>query len=232
VLLYYITDRTQFEGPEARQRELLLQSIARAGKAGVDFLQLREKDLTARDLEHLANEAVGIVKQAREDGSRTKLLINSRIDVAIAAGADGVHLRADDMNAGDARALFAKCGVMKPTIGVSCHSADAVALAESHGADFAIVGPVFEKRGFGAATSGLQLLRNSCDRPAIAGAKMPVLALGGVTLGNAASCMDAGASGIAAIRLFQSEEVEQRVAQLRAIAKPLAKERPAYPYGK
>jgi thiamine-phosphate pyrophosphorylase len=231
VLLYYITDRTLFSGSDAERQAQLLRAIEAAARAGVDFIQLREKDLTARDFEGLANRAVGIIEQAREDGSRTKLLINSRVDVAIAVGADGVHLRSDDIPAGDTRTVFAKAGIAKPVVGVSCHTPEEVALAESQGADFAVFGPVFEKGGKGAV-NGLEDLRIACDRPAIAGAKMPVLALGGVTMANAAACIDAGASGIAAIRLFQSEDVAKRVIQLRAIQKPLSKERPAYPYGK
>lgn len=228
MLLYYITDRSLFPGTEPSKREQLLRAISRAAKAGVELIQLREKDLTARELELLAKQAMETVRSA---GSSTKVLINSRIDVAIACGADGVHLRSDDINAGDARVIFSKAGITKPIIGVSCHTPEDVALAESHGADFAVFGPIFEKNG-AAATDGLQQLRAACGRPAVAGAKMKVFALGGVTLSNASACMHAGVDGIAGIRLFQSEDVVARVMQLRQMAKPPSKERPAYPYGK
>jgi thiamine-phosphate pyrophosphorylase len=231
VLLYYITDRSLFAGSEDQRRKLVLGAVQMAAYGGIDFIQLREKDLSSRELERLAGEAVGIVEQARSDGSSTKLLINSRTDIAIAVGADGVHLRSDDINASDARAIFGKAGIAKPIIGVSCHTPEEVALAESHGADFAVFGPVFEKNGM-VASNGLEELRRACARPAVSGNRMKVFALGGVTLANASACIEAGTDGIAGIRLFQAEDVAERVAQLREIAKPLSKERPAYPYGK
>lgn len=231
MLLYYITDRHQFPGDEAAKRQRLLEAISAAARAEVDYIQLREKDLTTRELEALSGEAVAAVAKVREGGSKTKLLINSRTDVAIAIGAEGVHLRADDISAGDARAVFAKCGVAKPVIGVSCHTEEEVALAESQGADFAVFGPVFEKEG-SAAHAGLERLKAACARPPIAGAKMPVLALGGVTLANAAACLDAGADGIAGIRLFQSGDVAETVKALRAMRSSKGFASPAYPYGK
>jgi len=91
VLLYYITDRKQFPSPEPRQRELLLAKITEAARAGVDYIQLREKDLPGRELESLARDAVRICRETRNEQQETKLLINSRSDVALAAGADGVH---------------------------------------------------------------------------------------------------------------------------------------------
>lgn len=231
MLLYYITDRTRFAGDEVERREQVLAAIARAASAGVDYIQLREKDLTARELEELAREAVSAVGKAREQGSKAQLLINSRTDVAIAAGADGVHLRAADLSAGDARVVFAKCGVTKPIVGQSCHTPEEVALAESHGADFAVFGPVFEKDGKENA-AGLGALRKACARPAIPGARMPVLALGGVTLANASACLDAGADGIAAIRLFQSDDVTETVKHLRAMKLTKGTTSHAYPYGR
>src|ERR1039458_9381674 len=90
-LLYYITDRSQFRCDECARRRDLLGKIAEAARAGVDYIQLREKDLRTRELEMLAREVVAIV---RENSSLTRLLINSRTDVALAAGADGVHLLA------------------------------------------------------------------------------------------------------------------------------------------
>ena len=215
----YITDRRQFPGSPAQQRERLLAKIAEASRAGVDLVQLREKDLAARDLEVLAREAVATV---RENGgaNRTRLLINSRVDVAIAAGADGVHLRADDIAASEARVIFSKAGVHAPMIGVSCHSLSEVRLAESHGANFAVFGPVFEKSG--APGQGLEALRAVCGKvpargveAAVPAGTMPVLALGGVTLENAAACLDAGAAGVAAIRLFQENEIARVVEKLK-----------------
>ena len=217
MLLYYITDRTQFPGDESARQEALLARIAEAARWGVDYIQLREKDLSARELESLAKRAVGAV---RTNSSATKLFINSRLDVAIAAGADGVHLRSHgDLAASDARVIFAKCGVHDPIIACSCHTLEEVALAESHGADFAVFAPVFEKDGVRAA--GLEGLRAVCRREMSASSKMPVLALGGVTAKNAAACIEAGAAGVAGIRLFQSGDIGKAVATLRRLGTSL-----------
>jgi thiamine-phosphate pyrophosphorylase len=225
VLLYYITDRTQFPGPEAQRRSRLLEKIAEASHAGVDYIQLREKDLSARDLESLAREAARLCRETRNEKRKTRLLINHRGDIALAAGADGVHLRSDDISAADARALLSrneKRETNRFLIAVSCHSSAEVALAESQGADFAVFAPVFEKSG--RAGAGLEALRQVCDRAVPPDPKveaglvhsMPVLALGGVTLENARACFQAGAAGIAAIRLFQENDVARVVAALRA----------------
>src|SRR5262249_41224727 len=156
-----------------------------------------------RELEMLAFELV----KALKGFPRARVLVNSRTDVAIAAGADGVHLPANDLPASEARAIFAKAGVKQPIIGASCHSAAEIGKAESHGADFAVFGPVFEKEGKEISAAGLTALREACNRPPAAAARMPVLALGGVTLENASLCLACGADGIAAIRLFQRQAV-------------------------
>ena len=110
----------------------------------MDFIQLREKDLSAGELEALARDAVRTV---RENSSRTRLLINSRTDVAIACGADGVHLRSDDVLPGEVRAAWIHSLVAMPMISVSCHSPAEVARAAAEAADLAVFAPVFEKRG-------------------------------------------------------------------------------------
>ncbi len=180
----------------------------------MDHIQLREKDLSARELESLAIRAAA---EVRKSNSTTKLLINSRVDVAIAAGADGIHLRSrGDLAPSDARVIFAKCGMNRATIAASCHSLNEVALAESHGADFAVFAPVFEKNGGGGV--GVEVLRRIAQREIAASSRMPVLALGGVTLENAAACIEAGAAGIAGIRLFQSGEIGKTIAALRKLA--------------
>lgn len=193
----------------------------------MDYIQLREKDLPIRELEKLARKAVA---QVQKNGSDTKLLINSRSDVAIAAGADGVHLRSQgDLAASDARVIFAESGIQDAVIACSCHTLEEVALAESHGADFAVFGPVFEKNGSGAA--GLDELKKICRREAAASSRMPVLALGGVTAENAVSCIEAGAAGIAGIRLFQSEEISKTTSALRKFgASPTARLNLRHPY--
>jgi thiamine-phosphate pyrophosphorylase len=208
-LLYYITDRRQFPGDAQEQERRLLEKIAECAAAGVDLVQLREKDLSARALEELALKAMAVLA-----GSQTRLLINSRTDVALACGAHGVHLPANDLAASDARAIFAQAGVSERVIGVSTHSAAAVASAEAHGADFAVFGPVFEKSG-SMNREGLEQLRQICHRAEAAQPPMPVFALGGITLENAPRCVAAGAAGIAAIRLFQENEVPAIVKKLR-----------------
>jgi thiamine-phosphate diphosphorylase len=210
VLLYYITDAQQFSPDTAPAHSRLLDNIAEAARCGIDYIQIRERHLSARDLEKLALRALDAV---RRSGTSTKLLINSRLDVAIATGADGVHLRANrdsELSASEARTIFHKAGVTKPIIAASCHTLEDIYSAEAHGADFVVFGPVFGKvfARPGAHTEalpgvGLDELRRACRREAAASSRMPVLALGGVTLANAQSCLDNGAAGIAAIRLFQ-----------------------------
>ena len=210
--LYYITDRRQFPGDAQEQEQHLLAKIAECAAAGVEYIQLREKDLNIRALENLALKAMAAL-----GGSRTRLLINSRTDVALACGAHGVHLPANDLAASEARSVFARAGKSAPVIGVSAHSLSEVASAEAHGASFAVFAPVFEKSG-SANREGLEELRRICHRAEAAQPPMPVLALGGVTPENAQQCAAAGAAGIAAIRLFQQNNVDAIVKKLREAA--------------
>jgi thiamine-phosphate pyrophosphorylase len=219
-LLYYITDRTAFPGHELSRRRLLLAKISEAARAGVDYIQLREKDLPTRDLESLAREAVSVVQKAGKlaTGNRqlaTALLINSRTDVALAVQADGVHLRSDDLSPHEVRTVW-QCGAgaparatspRDPLIAVSCHSPAEVAQAAASAATFAVFAPVFEKKD--ARPAGLNLLHEACQT------NIPVLALGGITLDNAHACLAAGASGIAAIRLFQQDDIAEVSRRLR-----------------
>jgi thiamine-phosphate pyrophosphorylase len=215
VLLYYITDRSQFPGDESFRRRALLDKIAEAAACGVDFIQLREKDLPARELESLARAAVRIIQDNSgpgNQGPKTRLLVNSRVDVAIACGADGVHLRSDDIFPRDVRSVWAAAhGDSLPIVAVSCHTSADVIGAASDRADFAVFAPVFEKKdapGFPAA--GLTALHEACQQ------NIPVLALGGINLANARSCIEAGAAGVAGIRLFQESEIAEVVRVLPA----------------
>lgn len=209
MILYYITDRKQLPGDETSCRGELLEKIDEAAKAGVDFIQLREKDLPIRELEQLAREAAARVEEARRQGSRTKLLINSRSDVALACGADGVHLTSNDISAGDVRAFWMHSRAQAPLITVSCHSIEEVRMAGSQGADFALLAPIFGKQATGDTGIGLAALKKARR------AGLPVLALGGVTRKNAASCIRAGAVGIAGIRIFQENSARAVVGELR-----------------
>jgi thiamine-phosphate pyrophosphorylase len=234
-LLYYITDRTAFAADEPTRRRLLLAKISEAARANVDYIQLREKDLPTRDLESLAREAVTVIAQLRTEKRelRTALLINSRTDVAIAVGAEGVHLRSDDISPNDITAIWGKTPAgtaalgcpaeqsaaptepgdkkissQPPIVGVSCHAPEEVRQAEQNGAAFAVFAPVFEKKY--ATAAGLNLLHEVCQT------NIPVLALGGITLSNARSCLAAGAAGIAAIRLFQENNIAEAAQKLRS----------------
>lgn len=214
-ILYYITDRRAFQGDSSAQRESLLAKVSEAARAGADYIQLRERDLTIHELEDLAFAARNRIDDVRMDDPvpRTNLLINGRADVAIAAGADGVHLPANDLNLIEVRNLWKKHLSGEPgnlTISVSCHTLEDVARAEASGADLAIFAPVFEKKDApGTRPTGLAALRQACQH------KIPVIALGGVTLENADACLDAGAAGIAGIRLFQERDIDEIVAHVR-----------------
>ncbi|HMK30003.1 MAG TPA: thiamine phosphate synthase [Terriglobales bacterium] len=215
MLLYYITDRQQLGHDEGERRRRLLGKIEEAACAGVDYIQLRERDLTTRELETLAREVVEVVRSCR---GTTRLLVNSRTDVAIAVGAAGVHLRSEDVSPADVRGVFEQAGLERPVVAVSCHSLADVEAAEVAEADFVVFGPVFGKMG-STAVAGTEALRAVCHRGANSGASrpIPVVALGGVTLQNAAACLAAGAAGVAAIRMFQENEVARVVGALREL---------------
>ncbi len=221
-LLYYITDRSQFRGDEHARRRALLAKVAEAACASVDYIQLREKDLSTRELEILARDALSAVRNSTPLGTenrelKTRLLVNFRTDVALAAGADGVHLRADDIAPHEVRHVLEVSPHRPLTTGhflvaSSCHTAADVLRAESEKADFAVFAPVFGKRGTaGTPPAGLAALHEACR------AKIRILALGGVTIENAASCLNAGASGVAGIRMFQENKIEDVVRALRAL---------------
>jgi len=219
-LLYYITDRTYFSGDEAERRRKLLAKISEAAACGVDFIQLREKDLSTRELERLAYQALEAIGH-REPGNQkpeTRLLINSRSDLALAVGADGVHLRSQDISPSDARNIrrISKDQNLKEGIwivAVSCHSEAEVLLAAAEAADFVVLAPVFAKaageKNYGSTPTGLEALRRACRH------RVPVLALGGVTMENARSCFDTGAAGIAGIRIFQENDISEVVRRVR-----------------
>ncbi len=219
-LLYYITDRKAFGADEPTRCHRLLDKIEEAASHGVDYIQLREKDLATRELESLAREAISLVLSVRTQNRelRTVFLINSRTDVALAVGAHGVHHTAADVSPAEVRAAWnhrtaaaARDSIQSnPIISVSCHSLEEVSRAVEDSATLAVFAPVFEKKDAPeSAPTGLNALREACR------ASIPVLALGGITLQNAESCLNAGAAGVAAIRLFQENEIGTVVRQLR-----------------
>ncbi len=210
MLLYYITDRSQFPGDEAARRSRLLATIAQAVRSGVDYIQIREKDLSPRELETLVIEICG--PRTGNKKRKSVLLVNSRTDIALSGGADGVHLRSHDISPMEVRKIWTASGASahaRVTVSVSCHSASEVAAAAAQGVDFAVFGPVFEKKAVAdIRPAGLDRLRQACRE------KIPVLALGGITVENASACMLAGAAGIAGIRLFQQNAIDKVVGRL------------------
>jgi thiamine-phosphate pyrophosphorylase len=206
-LVCYVTDRRAFGPDESQAIARLLQVVAQAAAAGVDAIQLREKDLSGRALLELATEAV-----ARAGNAKT--LVNDRVDVALAAAATGVHLGGESVPVADV-VRFRAAGSTPAgfLIGRSCHSLEEVLAAERAGADYAFFGPVFatpSKARFGAP-QGPEALAEVCRR-----ARIAVVAIGGVTLENARACLSAGAAGVAAIRLFQeSEDLSEIVNRLK-----------------
>jgi thiamine-phosphate pyrophosphorylase len=201
--LYYITDRTQLNSLT------LDASIERAIAAGVDWVQIREKDLAARPLWGHTERAV---HQARQQGS-SRVMVNDRLDVALAAQTDGVHLGTRSMAVDAVRRLAPP----ELIVGVSCHSLEEARAAEIGGADYILLGPIFEtpsKLQYGPPL-GLGKLRQVTMEITI-----PVFALGGINIDRVTACRENGAAGIAGIRLFQdSDSIAELVGNLREKAR-------------
>jgi thiamine-phosphate pyrophosphorylase len=191
-IVCYVTDRKSLG--EGDGGEGVLDKIRAAAAAGVDWVQIREKDLCGRDLLALAREAV-----AGEGAAQ--VIVNDRLDVALAAGAAGVHLGRESLGARDVvRWCRGGNAAAEFVVGVSCHSLQEAREAESAGANYIFFGPVFDtpsKRGMGEPRGVARLAE---IRGSVA---IPVVAIGGVSEQNAADCIRAGAAGIAAIRMFQ-----------------------------
>lgn len=195
-------------GTAEEQTRLLLRIMEEAADAGVDWIQIREKDLSGRHLMQLASETV------RRVAKSCRILVNDRLDVAIAAGAGGVHLGEQSITVEQARRFWGKRNASSAfLVGASTHSLQSAQAAQQAGADYVIFGSVFatpSKAAFGAP-QGMDRLTSVCEDVSI-----PVLAIGGITLENAGECARAGAAGVAAIRLFQeASDVKAVVRALR-----------------
>jgi len=165
-----------------------LDVVARNLAVGVEWIQIRDKDLSARALFELVTAAMKL-----PNPHASKIIVNTRADVAIAAGAAGVHLPSGS----PAARFWRQPGFM---IGVSCHNLEELRRAEAEGADYAVFGPVFTPLSKSSVLEprGLEGLAQAADA-----VRIPVLALGGVTPENTAACIAAGAAGIAGISLFE-----------------------------
>lgn len=209
-IVCYVTDRKSFRAPDPV--DALAGKIHTAAKAGADWVQIREKDLPARTLLELVSGAVRLAPRS------TRVIVNDRLDVAIAAKATGVHLGRESLPArGAVRWCESGHAPVDFLIGCSCHNLAEAQAAENDGAGYIIFGSVFDtpsKRSFGPP-QGVERLNEVC-----CAVEIPVIAIGGVTEENARECARAGAAGIAAIRLFQEESNEvvlaKRVARIHA----------------
>lgn len=220
-ILCYVTDGRALEAaripsdslpgkPAPLRAHTLHDSIRRAAAAGAGWIQIREKDLDSRSLVELARFAIA---ETRENSAR--VLVNDRLDVALAANAAGVHLGEKSLPVEIVTEWRRSSGRLDFLIGVSCHSLEFARAAERGGADYIFFGPVFatpSKAAFGAP-QGTERLREVC-----ASVGIPVVAIGGVNVENARACIAAGAAGIAAIRLFQdARNADELAAQLKAM---------------
>jgi len=202
-ILYLITRGATTEGTtrDAPEFASILHQVSAAVAAGINLIQIREKQLTARVLFELVERATYLTR-----GTNTRVLVNDRTDVAVGAGADGVHLTTQSLDAAMIRKTFGK----EVLIGSSTHSLAEARFAQEQGADFIVFGPVFEtqsKKSFGPP-AGLEKFADVARELR----DFPVLALGGISVANAQDCFAAGAQGIAGISLFSNPQTLRQTA--------------------
>lgn len=214
-LICLVTDRRRL-APNADGRngcDRLVNLVGAASRAGVDLIQIRERDLEARDLSKLVEKCMVEV-----EGTGSRILVNDRTDVAVTAAADGVHLRSDSIDASSVRSLVPPGFV----VGRSIHTAaEAVGVARQGSLDYLILGTIFPSP---SKTPAHPLTSLDELRRASAGGSVPVLAIGGITLERAEEVVKAGAAGVAAIGLFIppsgcafDRHLETCVARLRGV---------------
>jgi thiamine-phosphate pyrophosphorylase len=202
VLRYAITDRAAYGGSPAYRLDSVVRESARWAAEGIEFVQIREKDLAAGELAELTGRVLAAVRGA---GSGTQVLVNSRADVAVATGADGVHLTgaAGELSPEQIRTIYRAAGRSNPVVSISCHTVEDVQRAAACGVEAILFGPVFGKTIEGVQVVmglGLESLRQACE----AAVNTPVYALGGVALERAHECLSHGATGVAGIRFFSN----------------------------
>jgi thiamine-phosphate pyrophosphorylase len=218
-ILCYVTDRRSLSATAVATHSALVEKIAAVSAAGIDWVQIREKDLPGLQLAVLTREAV-----ARRSGAR--IIVNDRLDVAVAESAGGVHLGEASLPVADVakwvtrsesgvvvsdHGAASQCPIAASGdffVGASCHSLKGAKAAVRDGADYIFFGPVFatpSKAKFGEP-QGMKKLAEVCSAVSV-----PVIAIGGITIDNASECISAGAAGIAAIRLFQDAAEPARV---------------------
>jgi thiamine-phosphate pyrophosphorylase len=207
MLLYAITDQRLLPGNELERWDALAARARGWVRGEVDYIQIREKDLAAGELLALSRKIVAAV---RETGSGTRVLVNGPAEIALEAGADGVHLTssAPAEAAGEARSVYRRAG-REPIVSRACHSVEEIRAAGDM--SLIVFAPVFEKvdTPAGEAAAGQRLVGQGLDALGEAcrtAGPVPVVALGGVTAANAAECVRAGAAGVAGIRLFLGDE--------------------------
>lgn len=216
-IVCYVSDRKARSGPAGSSE--LLHTIMAAATAGVDWIQIREKDLGTTDFLQLSRQAVRSVHSVHSVGSHARVFVNDRLDVALSAGASGIHLGNESVPAREVvrwcREGNAPSGFL---VGVSCHRIAEVQEAQAAGADYVFFGPIFDtpsKRAFGSPQGIVQLEAVSRS------VQIPVIAIGGIEEKNAKECIRAGAAGIAAIRLFQepreNAELRESIAALHRL---------------
>jgi len=202
-ILCYVTDRRSLPlATSADAHRLLVDSVENVAAAGIDWIQLREKDYSGKEWQELLRESL---RRVAKSGARTRIFVNDRLDVALACGAGGVHLSENGIPVTEACRLseefFKSRGKNRDfLVGVSCHSMGAASGAARAGADYIYFSPIFHtpsKANYGPP-QGLDRLAAVCRAVPV-----PVIAIGGISAENAASCLAAGAAGVAAIRLFQ-----------------------------